>query len=67
MFLAGVLLIALGAAESAFRHRIARALTDCHGAVWGAWDPGREFRPGHVLLAAVGTTVVGIALLVWRL
>lgn len=67
MLLAGILVIVLGAAEFAFRHRIARVLTDYHGAFWGAWDPGREFRPGHALVAAVGTTLIGVALVVWSL
>lgn len=67
MLPAGLLVVALGVLEFAFRLRISRAGNDLLHRTRGVWDPGREFSPGRVVASAIGTTLVGVAMVVWAL
>lgn len=67
MLPAGLLVVALGVMESAFCLRISRAANGVLRSTRGVWDPGREISTGGVVVSAVGTVLVGAAMVVWAL
>lgn len=64
MIIAGLLAVALGVTEYVFRRQIANIITELYGMTIAGWDPGRKYTPRHMIVSAIGTTLIGLALIV---